>query len=159
MKKVILLVFFLICAMFTEHNKEFAKTEYDAVDIIAENEDRSVKKEYVISNWEDEVSFTAQKFDGRETVWQKKYEESQNVEGKLMFTLTAGKAKLVHIDQEGNVTTIAECAPDSGIKEMTPCTIPMKEGKNRLKMVGYGCQDIDFQLELELVQEDEGGEQ
>lgn len=35
----------------------------------------------------------------------------------------------------------------------------MKEGKNRLKMVGYGCQDIDFQLELELVQEDEGGEQ
>lgn len=46
-------------------------------------------------------------------MWSADYDEDQEVRIKLYFTLAAGRAKLVHVDEDGNVTTIVECTPDS----------------------------------------------
>lgn len=48
----------------------------------------------------------------------------------------------------GNVTTIAECTPDSEVEDLISCTVDMKEGYNRLKVVGYDCEDLKLSVEI-----------
>lgn len=148
MRKVRLLTIFIICAMLTGCNNDFAERQYDSNAKIAESEDRYAKSGSVLNRYDDRVDMTVEKFDGRQTVWSKEYSENQDVEIELTLTLVSGKVKLVHIDDDGNVSTIVECTSDSGIEQKTTYTVSMKDGRNRLKIVGYDCQDIDFYMEI-----------
>lgn len=148
MRKVRLLTIFMICAMLTGCNNDFAERQYDSNAKIAESEDHYAKSGSVLNRYDDRVDMTVEKFDGRQTVWSKEYSENQDVEIELTLTLVSGKVKLVHIDDDGNVSTIVECTSDSGIEQTTTYTVSMKDGRNRLKIVGYDCQDIDFSMEI-----------
>ena len=81
-------------------------------------------------------------------MWSADYDEDQEVRIKLSFTLAAGKAKLVHVDEDGNVTTIVECTSDSEVEDLTSYTVDMKEGCNRLKVVGYDCEELKLSVEI-----------
>ena len=52
------------------------------------------------------------------------------------------------IDEDGNVSTVVECTPDSEVNELTTYSIQLKEGKNRLKFVGYDCKNVTFYMEI-----------
>lgn len=57
-----------------------------------------------------------------------------------------GQAKIVHIDDDGNVTTVIECAPETSTDGFVTKTVSLSSGQNRLKIVGYGCEDIEFEM-------------
>lgn len=148
MRKVRLLTVFVICIMLTGCSNDFAERQYDSNSKIAEMEDRYAKSGSVLNFYDDSVDLTVEKFDGRQTIWSKEYGEKQDAEIALAFTIVSGKAKLIHVDDDGNVSTIVECTSDSGVEQTTTYTVSMKEGRNRLKIVGYDCQYIDFSMEI-----------
>lgn len=145
--KVVLLVIFCLCLMGC--NNEFAKEEYDNAEKIAESGDRYAKEMSVFNTIAGGYSLTVSKFDGRETLWTKTLKEEQEVDIDFSFVLSAGKAKVVHIDADDNVTIVIECTPETSTEEYVTKTVTMKKGKNRLKIVGYGCEDLELKMLLE----------
>ena len=67
------------------------------------------------------------------------------------FSISEGQAKIVHIDAAGNVTTIIECLPETSTDGFVTKTIALKSGENRLKIVGYDCEDVDLKMLFEEV--------
>lgn len=148
LKKVNIVLILLIGALLMGCSNEFAKEQYDSDELIAQNSDRYSKSMSVMNTYDNSVTLTVGKFDGRQCVWSADYDEDQEVRIKLSFTLAAGRAKLVHVDEDGNVTTIVECTPDSEVEDLTSYSVDMKEGYNRLKVVGYDCEDLKLSVEI-----------
>lgn len=134
--------------LLTGCNNKFAKEQYDSDAKIAESGDRYNEVNCVLNNYGNNVTYTVGKFDGRETLWEANCSNATWVDITLVFTLDEGKAKLVQIDKDGNVSTVVECTPDSGVEELTTYSIQLKEGKNRLKFVGYDCRNVTFYMEI-----------
>lgn len=146
MKRRIILCISLLCLFLTACSNEFARREYDADEKIAQAGDRYAKQLSVFNPIDGGYSLTASKFDGRETLWTESVEEDQEIEIDVSFQLTNGKAKLVHVDSDGNVTTVIECLPETSTDGSVTKTVSLKSGKNRLKIVGYDCEDVDLKI-------------
>lgn len=146
MRKFRIVLVCLLCLMMTACSNEFAKREYDSDEKIAQNADHYAKKVSVSKSINGEYSLTISKFNGRETLWEETIKENQDVEIDLDFSLSKGQAKIVYIDSEDNVTTVIECLPETSTDGFVTKTLPLKRGKNRLKIVGYDCEDIDLKM-------------
>lgn len=146
MKRRIILCISLLCLFLTACSNEFARREYDADEKIAQAGDRYAKQLSVFNPIDGGYSLTASKFDGRETLWTESVEEDQDIEIDVSFQLTNGKAKLVHVDSNDNVTTVIECLPETSTDGFVTKTVSLKSGKNRLKIVGYDCEDVDLKI-------------
>ena len=83
---------------------------------------------------------------GKEQENKIKLDENENIEVDFSFTLSKGQAKVVHIDDDGNVTTIIECLPETSTDGFVTKTISLKSGLNRLKIVGYDCEDVELKM-------------
>ena len=66
------------------------------------------------------------------------------------FSLSKGQAKIVHVDAEGNVITIIECSPETVTDGFVTKTFSLKSGKNRLKIVGSDCEDVELTMLFEI---------
>lgn len=146
MKKRCVLFMTVLCLVMTGCSNNFAKDEYDSVEKIIENEDRFATESSVLNSIEGGYSLAVSKFDGRRTLWTDNLEESQNIEINFSFVLTEGQAKIVHIDADGNVTTIIECTPETSTDEYVTKTVCMTGGENRLKIVGYDIENMDMKM-------------
>lgn len=146
--KEIMLAAALACVLLSGCSNNFARAQYNANDIIAENSNRYAKVLSVLNSLDDSVTFTAAKFDGRETVWSENYSEDTDVEIQITLSIDTGKVKLVHIDSDDNVTVIAECTPESSIENASTYTVNMKKGRNRFKVVGYDCTKLNFTMDI-----------
>ena len=147
-KQLILIWIFLLCLLFTACGNDYAKKEYNADEKIVQPEDRYAKDSSVFNPIDGGYSLTAAKFDGRQTLWTKECKEEQEIRIDFSLQLSKGTAKIVHIDNDGNVTTVIECSSDTQPVNETK-SIVCKAGKNRLKIVGYNCRDIDFTMLLD----------
>lgn len=148
MKKFNLTLIALLCLLLTGCSNEFARQESDSNGKISQESDRYSKVGSMFSQTREGYSLTVSKFDGRETLWKDTVEEDQNMDVDVSFSISKGQAKIVHIDEEGNVTTVIECFPDTSTDGFVTKTISLKSGKNRLKIVGYDCEDIDLQMQF-----------
>lgn len=144
MKKSSILLIIVLCMFMTGCSNKFAEIEYDSMEKMIENEDRYSKESSVFNPIDGGYSLTVSKFDGRQTLWTDTLENSQSVEIEFSLVLTQGKAKIVHIDAEGNVTTLIECTPETSTDGYVTKTVSMTSGKNRLKIVGFDCENIDL---------------
>ncbi len=142
--KIILLC--LLCLLITACSNQFAKREYDSDEKIAQNEDHYAKEVSVSNYINDEYTLSISKFNGRETLWEETIKEKQDIEIEFSFNLSKGQAKIVYIDNEDNVTTLIECTPETSTDEFVTKTLSLTSGKNRLKIVGYDCEDIDLKM-------------
>lgn len=149
MKKLKFLLIALLCLLVTACNNEFAKREYDSDEKISQKGDHYAKEISVFNTTNEGFSFTVSKFNGRETLWTKTVKEDQNIEIDISFRLSNGQAKIVHIDSEDNVTTVFECLPEISTDGFVTKTVALKSGKNRLKIVGYDCEDIDLKVRFD----------
>ncbi len=66
---------------------------------------------------------------------------------EISFVLTEGQAKIVHIDADGNATTLIECTPETFEESYVTKKVSLTSGKNRLKraitnLEGYKGIDI-----------------
>lgn len=149
MKKSIILLVISLCLFITACDNQFAKEDYNSVEKIAQKEDHYAKESSIFNPIEGGYSLIVSKFDGYETLWSDKVAEEQEMEIDFSFSLSEGQAKIVHIDGDGNVTTVIECSPESCTDELVTKTVLLKSGKNRLRIVGYDCEDIDLEMLFE----------
>ncbi len=141
-----ILLIMVLCLFMTGCSNKFAENEYDSVEKIIENEDRYAKENSVFNSIDGGYSLVVSKFDGRQTLWTDTLEESQSVEIEFLLLLTEGQAKIVHIDADDNVTNLIECTPESSTDGYVTKTVSMSAGKNKLKIVGVDCENIDLKM-------------
>lgn len=146
MKKIKIVLIGFLCLLFPACSNDFAKQEYDSTEKILQQTDRYAKEVSVFHSIDGGYSLTVSKFDGRETLWTKTIKENHEMEIDVSFYLSKGQAKIVHIDSNGTVTTIIECSPETVTDEFVTKTISLKSGQNRLKIVGYDCENIDLKM-------------
>ena len=132
----------------TACSNEFAEREYDVDEKISQG-DRYAKEMSVFNTIDGGYSLTVAKFDGRETLWTKTLEKDQDLEVNIDFSLSNGRAKVVYVDDKGNVTTVVECTPDNLTNGYITKNISLKAGQNELKIVGYDCEDVDLKMLFE----------
>ncbi len=154
MKKIGLLLCLVLCLGFAGcgnvssglFSNAFAKSEYNSDEKIAEEADRYAKHNSVFNPIEGGYSLEVQEFDGRQTLWSDNQDEESVCEMDFSFSLSAGQAKVVHIDKDGNVTTVIECTPETITDGFVTKAVALKTGKNRLKIVGYDCKNLDLKV-------------
>ena len=124
----------------------FAKKEYYDTNKIAAAEDRYSKENSVYNPIDNGYLLEVKKFDGRQTLWTKTLEDDEKINIKIKLSLSEGTVKIVHVDGDGHVTTIIECTPDECVEEYVMKTVSLKKVINRIKIIGYGCKNIDLEL-------------
>lgn len=139
----------LFCLFLVGCSNDFARVQYDLADIISSSKDRYTKVNSSFSSIDGGYSLEVSKFDGRETLWSKIMDEKQRVEIDFSLSLSQGQVKIVHIDAGGNVTTLIECSSDTSMDGFETKTVLLKKGQNRLKIVGYDCEDVDLKMMFE----------
>ncbi len=146
MKKLKMVLLAVLCLCLMGCNNEFAKEEYDNAEKIAASGDRYSKEMSVFNHVNGEYSLTVSKFNGRETLWTKSYKEACDVTIDISLVLSAGQAKIVYIDGDDNMTTLVECTPDTCAEEFVTVPVAMQKGKNRIKIVGFDCEDLELKM-------------
>ena len=137
----------LICVILAGCSNVFAKKDYYDTNKIAAVEDRYAKKNSASNSNDSGYLLNVEEFNGRETVWTKTLEKSEDFNVEVKLSLAEGIVKIVHVDEMGNVTTIIECTPDNCV-ENTMKTVSLGNGINRIKVVGYRCRNIELKLSL-----------
>lgn len=136
----------LVVVILTGCSNTFAKKEYYDADKIAETEDRYAKESSVLNPIDNGYSLEVKKYDGRQTLWTETLEESEDINVEIKLSLSEGTVKLVHVDEGGHVTTIIECTPDNCEEKSVTKKVSLKKGLNKIKIVGYKCENIDLEL-------------
>ncbi|RKI40960.1 hypothetical protein D7V86_10590 [bacterium D16-51] len=113
---------------------------------IAQIEDHYTKENSIFHPIDGGYSLTVSRFDGRQTLWNKKLPKKQNIKIDISFQLAKGHAKIVHIDSRGNVTTLIECSSKTSTERPVIKTVTLEKGQNWLKIVGYDCKNIDMKI-------------
>ena len=131
---------------FTGCGNEFAKQEYNDDEKIVQIADRYAKNNSVFNPIEGGYSLTASQFDGRETLWEKKLEDNAEIEIQIDLNITSGNAKVVFIDSNNDITVLIERLQNDSNEQTATKTVSLTNGLNRLKIVGYDCENIDLKL-------------
>ena len=107
MKKIIVVLLLAFCLIGCSNT--YAKEEYDSLEKLASQGDRYSKKGSVFNPVEGGYSFTVSKFDGRQTLHTWNLSEDKELSMEIICYLNDGTGKLIHVDADGNVTTLVEC--------------------------------------------------
>ena len=137
---------FCLTISFTGCGNEFAKQQYNDDEKIVQIADRYAKSNSVFNPIEGGYSLTASQFDGRETLWEKKLEDNAEIEIQIDLNITSGNAKVVFIDSNNDVTVLIERLQNDSNEQTATKTVSLTNGLNRLKIVGYDCENIDLKL-------------
>ena len=135
-----------VTVSFTGCGNEFAKQEYNDDEKIGQIADRYAKNNSVFNPIEGGYSLTASQFDGRETLWEKKLEDNAEIEIQIDLNITSGNAKVVFIDSNNDITVLMERLQNDSNEQTATKTVSLINGLNRLKIVGYDCENIDLKL-------------
>ena len=135
-----------VTVSFTGCGNEFAKQEYNDDEKIVQIADRYAKNNSVFNPIEGGYSLTASQFDGRETLWEKKLEDNAEIEIQIDLNITSGNAKVVFIDSNNDITVLIERLQNDSNEQTATKTVSLTNGLNRLKIVGYDCENIDLKL-------------
>ena len=147
MKKTLIFVCIILCICFSGCSNTYAKEEYDSLEKLTSQGDRYSKEGSVFNPIKGGYSFTVSKFDGRQTLHTWNLSEDKELSMEIICSLTDGTGKLVHVDADGNVTTLVECDKDTSAAVIR--TISLKQGRNDIKFVGYDCEKLDLKMYFE----------
>lgn len=125
---------------------EFAKEEYNDAEKIVQTGDHSVESNSSFKSVNGSYSYTASKFNGRQTLWKKSLNKSVDVEIQYELSISSGYAKIVYIDCDNNIIVLVECSQDDSTKQSGTKTISFTSGQNQLKIVGYDCENLSLKL-------------
>lgn len=88
----------------------------------------------------------ALKMEGMGTVWRFDAEEETEVTITYMLDVSSGKAKLVLISPDDEVTTLVEYTEETSDGEEHIETFTVSAGENRIKLVAGRGTEIDYQI-------------
>ena len=84
--------------------------------------------------------------EGMGTVWRFDAEEETEVTITYMLDVSSGKAKLVLISPDDEVTTLVEYTEETSDGEEHIETFTVSAGENRIKLVAGRGTEIDYQI-------------
>ena len=92
--------------------------------------------------------FTAsvEKMEGMDTLWSFDAEEDTILDITYILNVSSGKAKLVLINPDGELSIIAECS--SEMAEPAQSVLNLEKGKNRIKLVAAEKAKFDIELSI-----------
>ena len=135
-------VLFILAFCLIGCSNTYAKEEYESLEKLASEGDRYSKEGSVFNPIEGGYSFTVSEFDGRQTLHTWHLTEDKELSMEIICSVTSGTGKLVHVDANGNVTTLVECDRDTSAAVIR--TVSLKQGRNDIKFVGYDCKNLDL---------------
>lgn len=147
LKKLRIVFVFLFAFFLIGCNNAYAKEEYDSLEKLASQGDRYSKVSSLFNSMEGGYSFTVSEFDGRETLFTWHLSEDFDLTMEIICSLTDGTGKLVHVDADGNVTTLVECNKETSAAVIK--NISLKQGRNDIKFAGYDCKNVDVKMYFE----------
>jgi len=89
-----------------------------------------------------------EKFEGMDTIWTYNATEDENVELKYLAAVYSGKMKLVLIAPDNSLTTIVEITSETDLKDYQTYMLELKEGTNRIKVIGGENTKLDIELSI-----------
>ena len=95
-----------------------------------------------------QISGTYEKLNGMVLLWNYEVEEDIALDVNYSMKVSQGKAKLVMIDPDGAVVTIAELSNGVTADVMKTQSFSMHDGLYRLKLVGTDNAVVDFAVEI-----------
>lgn len=156
MKKLVLALSMALCLFLTGCNNEFAKNEYDDLSKIAANGDRYSQTMAVTKTNKTGFSLDIGSFDGRYSAFNYFSDSDREMTYNLMFEVGSGMAKIVFVDAEKNVTTIAERGNSVNDAEgviIREGSLQLRKGRNSFKLVGYDVKNVKAEFSLSEVGE------
>lgn len=147
LKKLRIVFVFLFAFFLIGCNNAYAKEEYDSLEKLTSEGDRYSKESSLFNPIEGGYSFTVSKFDGRQTLFTWHLSEDFELTMEILCSLTDGMGKLVHVDEDGNVTTLVESDKETSVAVIK--NISLKQGRNDIKFVGYDCKNVDVKMYFE----------
>lgn len=147
-KSLIMLLILLILNLLVGCETSYMQEVYNNdTKIAAEGDSFGIDKSEC--NIDSGIMKSSVKFSGTLMLW--KFKSSENMELKVpyKFSVKGGKAKIVLISPDNTVTTLIEKPLKSDEKEPDVLTISIKEGVNRIRLVGANKPDIDFELNID----------
>lgn len=98
---------------------------------------------------EQRIYGTFDTFEGMINLWEYEVSEEQELTVDYTLHVTEGKVKLVLITPDDTVTTLVERTAESESEEAEgTCTITVKAGNNRIKIVGDKGSSVEFDLSI-----------
>lgn len=146
MKKSILLLLLAVCMLLSGCGNAYAKDEFDNDQQIAAS-DRNSAKKLKTTEQTGGATLKASKFDGWLTVWTYTSDEDMAIAVKVTVGMSAGTAKVVHVDGSGKVTRLFgyEAAGGGDVtKSSAETVVRLKKGENKIKLAGYDCKDVEM---------------
>lgn len=102
--------------------------------------DRANKINYKLSIHDGITTVNCDKMTGADTLWKQKADCDMKLQMDYMFQVTKGKAKLILVNPDDTVITLAECDSDDTtdaavLAEESTAVLDLKKGENRVKIV------------------------
>lgn len=124
-----------------------ASKVYDAEKRIAENHNTYNLVKSVQNIDGNTLSGSADRLEGMGTIWKFKAKEAEEVTVNYKIKVEAGKAKLVYIAPDDEITTLIECTADSEKQMETTFSVP--KGNNRIKLIGGKNTKIEYEISVD----------
>lgn len=140
----ILICIFAICGC----SNQAIEGIYNSDAKIAEDYDTYNLVNYKGKQVNENYKVSAGKIEGMYTVWKCDAGTEKELEITYQVSVDSGKMKLVFIDAEGGLETLAEVSEESETKDGKTVHVVLKEGKNRLKAVALKGTKMDMELTI-----------
>lgn len=150
MKKLAVLLIAVICLTFTgcvdgEKAREYYYSDEQIASLYENYRATGAKSE---SSNNKGFTYKITQFNGYDTKLKVSVVKEGSATASAELSLSDGQAKIVHIDADDKVTTIVECSGEEGSKTVE-AKLFMTKGRNRFKLVGYDCKDLEVKLTLD----------
>lgn len=101
--------------------------------------------------YNNEMNLSAKEFMGIMTLWEYTAEDDGDYTFSYSLSVSnGGKAKLVLITGDDEVIILSENVDNTITDEMQSQTVSLKEGENRIKLVGYDSPALNLFLHVEV---------
>lgn len=113
-------------------------TVYDNQKLLAGG-DSSNRMNYRLSIHDETTTVKCDKMTGSDTLWKYNADNDKNLQMEYTFQVTSGKAKLILVNPDDTIITLAEQAGADGSELSAPAEsiveLDLKKGVNRIKIV------------------------
>lgn len=134
---------FLIACDMPNHNKL-----YSDENALIQTDNLSSIEDSVTTVNEDFYASSRKSSSGIETIWYYEIFEDMSLDAKCELSVKEGSSKLILIAGDNSITTLLEYDAKEGSDNLTKLQLPLKSGKNYIKLVSKDKANIDVKVAI-----------
>lgn len=138
-RSIVIIMFLFLCLMLA--GCDYTKSYDDSSKLSSSADSWSLN--YSSQSIKEGVYKGTMKLSGYGTIWRYDSDKDQDVSAKYKLNVKSGKAKLILVTPDKNVSVLVENEKKSTDGSID---IPVKKGKNMVKLVGYDSADVEVEF-------------